>query len=739
MSTLKEKIESYINPKGLIKTPAHYVKGILSDIVDKIDETVDKVDKTIDESIEEINQTLEQTINTTIDQNIVPYVQNKIVFDTEELNIDTKNGYYYTENLLENLKITKVDDTICPKVEFNGYCIKLELPKDVTLKDELVNFQEYAKYILNFDNNNCKIDRYVWDLSNYLIATYSEGTTKLSNNDSLVFESLNRDRLQMTTGTVYDNEKLITEVGTTISFNAFYNCSGLTSIEIPNSVTSIGSSAFYGCSGLTSAVIPNSVASIGERAFYKCTGLTSVVIGNSVTSIGYGTFSNCIGLTSIEIPNSVTSIGEEAFRQCSGLTSVVIGNSVTSIGLNAFSGCSGLTSVVWNAANYSDFSSYSDNPFSVIRTQITSFEFGDSVEYIHAYMCYEMSNLNSVVIPNSVNSIGNRAFYNCTGLTSVVWNAVNCSDFSSYSSNPFYNIRTKITSFEFGDSVEHIPTYMCYGMSNLTSITIPNSVISIGNAAFNNCSGLTSITIPNSVTSISEVAFYNCSSLTSIEIPDSVTSIGIRAFNNCSGLTSITIPNSVTSIGDSAFEGCSSLTSIEIPDSVTSIGLNSFSGCSGLTSVVWNSTNHPDFSSINYTYSPFYNIRTQINSFEFGDSVEHIPAYLCYGMSKLISITISNSVTQIGNYAFYGCSGLTSITIPNSVTSIGERAFYQCSGITSVTMSSIVPPSLSSGVFDSTHSNLQIYVPDESVDAYKTAINWKSYADKIKPLSQKPA
>ena len=169
--------------------------------------------------------------------------------------------------------------------------------------------------------------------------------------------------------------------------------------------------------------------------------------------------------------------------------------------------------------------------------------------------------------------------------------------------------------------------------TSVTSITIPNSVTSIGEYAFYGCTGLTSITIPNSVTSIGEYAFYGCTGLTSINIPNSVTSIVGYAFSGCTGLTSITIPNSVTSIGSSAFYGCTGLTSITIPNSVTSIGNGAFYGCTGLT-----------------------------------------------------SITIPNSVTSIGNGAFSGCTGLTSITIPNSVTSIGLNAFSGCTGLTSITM-----------------------------------------------------
>ena len=192
---------------------------------------------------------------------------------------------------------------------------------------------------------------------------------------------------------------------TSIGSYAFQRCSGLTSVIIPNSVTSIGLGTFATCSGLTSVTIPNSVTSIGDDAFYGCSGLTSVIIPNSVTSIGLGTFAACSGLTSVTIPNSVTSIGEKAFYYCSGLTSVTIGNSVTSIGERTFEGCSGLTSVhISDIAAWCNikFDGYNSNPLSYAH---------------HLYLNGE--EVNDLVIPNSVTSIGEYAFDGCSGLTSV--------------------------------------------------------------------------------------------------------------------------------------------------------------------------------------------------------------------------------------------------------------------------------------------------------------------------------
>jgi len=354
---------------------------------------------------------------------------------------------------------------------------------------------------------------------------------------------------------------------------AFFGCNALRSVTIANSVTSIGSFA-YGCSGITSVSIPNSITLIDKWVFSNCTGLTSIAIPNTVTSIGDYAFYGCNGLMSLTIPSAVNSIGESAFYNCAGLTTITIPNSITSIKASTFSKCSGLTSIIIP----SSVTSISDLAFSDCN-KLTNFTIPNSVTTIGKSAFYNCTGITSVSIPNSVTTIDDEAFLNCSGLTTVVVP----NSISSIKNSTFSNC-TGLRSISIPSSVNAIEDFAFFDCYGLPSISLPNSVTSLGSYAFSNCTGLSTITLSNTLTSIGDHTF-SASGLTNITIPSSVKSIVNWAFSECSKLTNITIPNSVTSIGSGAFYFCSGLTSVKIGNSVASMGDLTFLDCQKLSSI----------------------------------------------------------------------------------------------------------------------------------------------------------
>ena len=266
----------------------------------------------------------------------------------------------------------------------------------------------------------------------------------------------------------------------------------------------------------------------------------------------------------------------------------------------------------------------------------------------------------------------------------------------SYRQSPWYPKCKEIYNIVIEQGVTSIGDLSFQDCINVTSVIIPNGVISIGNYAFLDCQYLKSVIIPNSVVSIGNSAFYNCS-LTSVTIPNSVTSIGQNAFWDCH-LNSITIPNSMTSIGDHTFNGCR-IKTIIIPNSVTSIGNYAFFECKYLATI---------------------DIPNSVTSIGKGAFAE---------CKNLTSITLPNSITSISDGTFNSCTRLKTIVIPESVTSIGKDVFLFCENIASLTCEACVPPSCDIKSFSDVNKSIAVYVPANSVDAYKNADGWKNFTN----------
>ena len=557
---------------------------------------------------------------------------------------------------------------------------------------------------------------------------------------------------------------------TTIKYSAFYNCSTLTSVELPSELIEVGESAFEGCTSLesikipskvrtmrsnafrdckslgrvdildllawcrvnfttnsngnpltygaglyingeelTDLVIPSDIKRLNFAAFFGCGSIRSVTFHDDVTEIGKSAFNGCVNITSVTMGSGITSIRDYAFCRCEGLSNIAIPDSVTSIGISAFKYCSSLTSITIPDS----VTSIGDSAFYDCRS-LTSVTIGNGVTSIGEYAFGYCTNLESVTIGRGVTSIGKGGFGDCEKIARV-----DISDLSAW------------CKIEFGSGMAANP--LRYGAelylngSKLTDLVIPSDITEIKSYAFCFCPSITSVTIPDSVTSLGKYAFYNCNNMQSATIGNGVTEIGEYAFYKCNNMQSVTIGNGVTEIGNYTFSQCSSLTSITIPDSVTSIGDSAFYNCFSLKSVTIpesvTSVGSSIFGSCNgleYFYGKFASednccliIDGTLNSYAAG--------------STLTTYTIPEGVTAIGTNAFTDSDRLKMVTIPDGVKSLSNRAFYHCSSLRNVYCKHITPPTGGSEMFDETSSSLKIYVPNESVDKYKADEIWNNY------------
>jgi len=549
-------------------------------------------------------------------------------------------------------------------------------------------------------------------------------------------------------GTMAFSGSLITSVSisgsvTSIAYEAFAGCTGLTGLDIPESVISIEGAAFNGCSSLTSIVIPDTVTDIYlGSTFNNCSSLTSVVLPAGVTEISEGAFKGCTGLTSFVIPDGVRTIGYYAFTKCSNLESIVIPGSVLSIYDCAFSNCDSLTDILykgtefqWNAIEKGyeciadstkvtflcsegecgdtvywtldaegvltisgsgamwDYSIIGDDALTpqwyVARERIDSIVIEEGVTHIGDFAFFE-SSAASVSIPSTVESIGTGAFYWCSDLSEISI-AENNSTFATDGTAIFSkDLKTIVMVCETLEG-----TYV-----------IPNTVTAIGAYAFEECFNLTGIEIPNSVSEIGEGAFSGCDSINNIVISENVTRIESYTFAWCCSLERIAIPASVTSIGEYAFKDCDSLAEIIYgyteaawdaiskdsdykPESTEVTFLGSKDCCGDYLYWTLDSEGTLTISGIGAMKdygcgAPWYNSRSAISEVVIEDGVTSIGSYAFLDCDSLTSIVIPDNVTSIRYSAFEDCSSLTNVTIGNGVTSIGVAAFSFSDSLTSV-------------------------------------------------------
>lgn len=504
--------------------------------------------------------------------------------------------------------------------------------------------------------------------------------------------------------------------------SAFMGCSGLTKITFPETTVEIGS--LQGCTGLTTLSIPNNVnvndfyctdcsaltsvsfkGNVGTRisssAFSGCAALASINIPTAVNSIGTSSFDGCAALASLTMPETLASIGEYAFRN-SGLTSLTLYRNLTIIGKNAFDGCTELTSINF-PANVTEIKEYTFNNCAKLKDIVLP----NGLIYIKDYAFNGCSSLGKVTIPGGVQNISPGAFKN-SGLTEVILK----EGVMSLSNNSFdgclllkkvtfpttmktiggfSNTGIKEIAFAANAAPEAISSFAFLNCDSLSTITLPNSIKEIGRGAFYDCDTLQSITLPTSIKAIAGQTFHHCNSLKSIKIPEGVTSIGYDAFAYCSKLTSISLPTTLTTLGDNCFR-FSGLTSIALPEGITALPYGSFAS-TGLKSIklpkslteILSPANTNSFN-IGYIYD------TEYRNFQKSANFNYDQSGAFYSCTKLESIDFNGAaLTSLGHAIFNECDMLRNVNLSTTkLETIPRYAFYSCDSLRTVTFPATV-------------------------------------------------
>ena len=464
---------------------------------------------------------------------------------------------------------------------------------------------------------------------------------------------------------------------TNIGGLAFYNCSSLQVVNLPESIVSIGERSFKDCVSLEVINLPESLVSIDERAFEKCTSLQNVEFPETVTSIGKKAFYQCTNLQSVTIPQGVKQISNQVFQECRSLQSVILPDMLTSIGYSSFAYCS------FEEIDIPDTVTYiGQNAFERCE-RLKSVKIPDGVTEICSSTFYYCSSLQNVELPDTVTSIENDAFGYCAFSEFIIPDAV-----TSIGSGAFRNC------------------------SNLLEIKIPEGITQIGDNTFYSCYSLQEITLPKALISIGGSVFFQCRSLQNIEIPKTVTDIGEWAFFECNNLHSINIPAGVTQISDYLFYGCSSLQSIVLPETITSVGPYAFFNNVSLTDVFyygseeqWQnisvSSNNEKLTSavVHFDYLPntgscgesvtwnYYEDTKTLAVVGGGAMYDYDSPEDCewYDLKNNIElVTVSGKVESVGENAFNGYPNLKEFYLGSSTQKVGENAFDNCPNLSLV-------------------------------------------------------
>ena len=466
---------------------------------------------------------------------------------------------------------------------------------------------------------------------------------------------------------------VIPEGVTTINKENFYQNSKIESVVIPSSVKSIADEAFSGCSNLKSVVVSDGSTpiTIGSKSFYNCSALETITLSNRVISIGESAFEGCGILTTITIPNRITKIADSLFKSCHQLRTITIPNSVTSIGKYAFEGCSGLR-----------------NP--VLPNSVTSIGSGAFTR------CFGISEFT---ISSSITEIGVAVFEECHCKLTVNSKIIE-ADYE-FNNSATWLSESRISELIIGDNITKIGVYALYRCKMLKSLTIGSGVTSIGNSALNDCSSLTSIYCKPTTPPTLSHDFLNLASEFKIYVPaEAINRYRIAKYWRTNYRRIVTDDGSEV-MSQNAIEYTSTYGEVVTPYKTDAFGAT--------------------IASNTYENGKGYII--------FINNVTSIGQYAFYRCGTLQSILLPDGISSIGQEAFSQCFDLTSITIPDSVTKIEKQAFSYCNRISSVYCRATTPPALENATFHvAADSNFKIYVPTNSVEAYKSAQYWSDYA-----------
>ncbi len=447
---------------------------------------------------------------------------------------------------------------------------------------------------------------------------------------------------------------------TRIADSAFYNSKAMTSITIPDSVTEIGIAAFA-YTGLQQISLPNSITKIESSAFEKCESMQQISLPNGLTEISYETFSECTSLERISIPDSVKRIGSRAFYNCRNLQEIDIPDSITAIEESAFAQCANLHTVII--------------PDSV--TQIGDRAFADTKIRTATLSTYAAARIPTTyletVMLTSGKDIESKTFSNCPNLSSVTLP----DELQTIGNNAFTSCAA-LTEISLPDTVTTIGESAFQSCTALKKIDLSARLAKIGNNAFSDCAALDDFTFPETVSVIGNNAFADCTALTAIALPNNLADLGIHAFARCTALKSISVPDGITN-WFGVTSGCSSLTSITLPDSITGIGLGSFRDCTALEeiSLPFLGENRDDYTrgKLYYSFSErsqdFNAVPESLHSVTLTSSTG-LSGDAFIGGSRLTDIILNEGLTYIGQDAFRSCRNLVRLSIPNSLETIKD-------------------------------------------------------------------